>query len=89
MRPWRVPTKWLMRISELRGLARDAADFARRLIIVRQCADEFGEIGPPRSRAGDRDIPTAPAEHRTLGSWRSEAPESAQGWNAVRAGRAM
>ena len=68
-----------MRISELRGLAWDAVDFERRLISVRQRADEFGEIGPPKSRAGYRDIPMAPTVHRTLEAWRSKAPESAQG----------
>lgn len=68
-----------MRISELRGLPWDAVDFERRVISVRQRADEFGEIGPPKSRAGYRDIPMAPAVHRTLEAWRSEAPASAQG----------
>ncbi|WP_371039358.1 tyrosine-type recombinase/integrase [Rhodosalinus sp. FB01] len=68
-----------MRISELRGLAWDTVDFERRLISVRQRADEFGEIGPPKSRAGYRDIPMAPTVHRTLEAWRSEAPRSVQG----------
>lgn len=41
-----------MRISELRGLTWDAVDFDRSLIRVVQRADEFNEIGPPKSKAG-------------------------------------
>jgi integrase len=49
-----------MRISELRGLTWDHVDFARRIIMIRQRANRLNEIGPPKSKAGNRDIPMNP-----------------------------
>ena len=66
-----------MRISELRGLTWDCVDFERRVIKVAKRADEFGEMGPPKSRAGVREIPMAPTVSETLRAWRSDAPGSA------------
>jgi len=65
-----------MRISELRGLTWDAVDFDRNLIRVMQRADEFQEIGPPKSRAGIRDIPMAPIVRDILKDWVYKAPRS-------------
>jgi integrase len=65
-----------MRISELRGLTWDCVDFGRRIIKVIKRADEYGEMGPPKSRAGVREIPMAPKVVETLLSWRGDAPES-------------
>jgi len=65
-----------MRISELRGLAWDAVDFDRRVIQVRQRADEYCEIGLPKSRAGTREIPMAPTVFDALSAWRESVPES-------------
>jgi integrase len=39
-----------MRASELRGLAWDAVDFDKKVITVRQRADEWGTIGSPNLR---------------------------------------
>ncbi|NKX43995.1 tyrosine-type recombinase/integrase [Roseicyclus persicicus] len=59
-----------MRISELRGLFWDAVDFDRRVIKIKRRADEFGQIGPPKSRAGERDIPMAPTVLDALAAWK-------------------
>lgn len=60
-----------MRISELRGLCWAAVDFDRKLIKVIQRADEFGELGAPKSRAGERVIPMAPTVVKALEAWKS------------------
>lgn len=65
-----------MRISELRGLTWDAVDFDRNLIRVLQRADEYQEIGPPKSWAGVRDIPMAPIVRDALKEWSHKAPRS-------------
>lgn len=49
-----------MRSSELRGLRWQDVDLKRNQISVNQRADEFGEIGPPKSEAGVRTIPVPP-----------------------------
>ncbi|QFT62689.1 site-specific integrase [Roseivivax sp. THAF30] len=67
-----------MRISELRGLTWDHVDFGRGLILVRQRADESGQIGKPKSQAGYRDIPMAPLVRVTLEDWLSAGPASPQ-----------
>ncbi|SMX25288.1 tyrosine-type recombinase/integrase [Boseongicola aestuarii] len=65
-----------MRISELRGLTWDAVDFDRNIVRVLQRADEFNEIGYPKSRAGIRDIPMAPIVSATLKAWIRKVPQS-------------
>ncbi|WP_247742824.1 site-specific integrase [Shimia sp. R9_1] len=65
-----------MRISELRGLTWGAIDFDRRVIQIRQRADEYCEIGLPKSRAGTREIPMAPTVFEELWEWKANATES-------------
>jgi integrase len=67
-----------MRISELRGLVWDNVDFDRNLIRVLQRADEYQQIGPPKSKAGIRDIPMAPLVRDTLKDWLRTSPRSEQ-----------
>lgn len=67
-----------MRISELRGLTWDKVDFDRGLILVRQRADEKGELGKPKSQAGFRDIPMTPMVRNTLKEWQKASPSSSQ-----------
>lgn len=50
-----------MRVSEIRGLPWAAVDLKAGTIEVRQRADEYGVIGPPKSKAGKRSI-TLPAD---------------------------
>lgn len=49
-----------MRSSELRGLRWKDVDLQKAEIHVTQRADEFGEIGAPKSEAGTRTIPVPP-----------------------------
>jgi integrase len=68
-----------MRISELRGLVWAAVDFDRQIIKVMQRADEFGEIGAPKSRAGEREIPMAPTVVKVLTEWKTSGLTTTDG----------
>ena len=50
-----------LRASELRGLTWDDVDLDRQVLTVRQRADRWGTIGSPKSDAGKREMPLAPA----------------------------
>jgi integrase len=63
-----------LRCSELRGLAWSHVDFEHRLIRVRQRADFESRIGPPKSEAGNRDIPMSPMVLNTLKEWKLACP---------------
>jgi integrase len=65
-----------MRLGELRGLRWTNVDLDAGLIHVRQRASQWMEIGPPKSRAGKRDIPLAPIVINTLMQWRLICPKS-------------
>jgi integrase len=70
-----------MRASELRGLSWRDVDLETGFIHVRQRADAWGHIGPPKSKAGKRDIPLAPIVINALWSaarcpWRPGCPKS-------------
>lgn len=65
-----------MRISELRGLVWASVDFDRKVIRVCQRADEYCQIGLPKSRAGTREIPMAPTVWAVLHEWQDQAPAS-------------
>lgn len=59
-----------MRASELRGLYWDAVKLGKAEIEVRQRADEWGEIGPPKSKAGKRAIPIPAGLVTMLREWK-------------------
>jgi integrase len=63
-----------MRASELRGLPWRDLDLDAGLVHVRQRADAWNNIGPPKSKAGKRDIPLAPIVVNALRAWKQECP---------------
>jgi integrase len=63
-----------MRASELRGLEWNAVDLKNRVIHVRQRADYYNKLGPPKSAAGRRDIPLMPIVVNTLREWKAAYP---------------
>lgn len=63
-----------MRASELRGLRWPNVDLKAGVIRVRERADRYQKLGPPKSKAGRRDIPLAPMVINTLREWRLVCP---------------
>jgi integrase len=63
-----------MRASELRGLSWPDVDYDRRIIRVRQRASQWGELGPPKSKAGRRDIPMDDLVAEALKEWEAVCP---------------
>src|SRR5262249_28707257 len=68
-----------LRISELRGLRWDDVDLKRSELHVRQRADRYNKIGPPKSVAGERVIPLPPTLVSTLRKWKLACPNSELG----------
>jgi len=66
-----------MRASELRGLPWSNVDLDGAVIHVRQRADQWGRIGKPKSKSGNRDIPLAPMALNALRAWREDCPKGA------------
>jgi integrase len=68
-----------LRSSELRGLRWRDVDLKRGELHVCQRADEFGEIGKPKSDSGDRTIPLGPLVLSALKEWRLACPKGELG----------
>jgi integrase len=68
-----------MRLSELRGLAWENVDLDGGIIHVRQRASGWSKLGPPKSKAGKRDIPLSPLAINALRQWRLECPKCDRG----------
>ena len=68
-----------MRASELRGVTWTDVDFDNRLIRVRQRADRFNQIGPPKSETSSREIPLSPLPLNTLREWKLKCPQGGLG----------
>jgi integrase len=62
-----------MRASEIRGLR--WGNVVDGVAHIRQRADFWGQIGPPKSKAGSRDIPLAPMAVNALRVWRLQCPK--------------
>jgi integrase len=68
-----------LRSSELRGLRWQDVDLHRGELHVRQRADQFNEIGKPKSESGDRTIPLGPLALRALKEWKFACPKGELG----------
>ena len=68
-----------LRASELRGLRWIDVDLKRGEIHVRQRADRFRAIGPPKSEAGERTVPIAPMLANALRQWKLVCPKGELG----------
>ncbi|MGZ9016884.1 MAG: tyrosine-type recombinase/integrase [Allosphingosinicella sp.] len=68
-----------LRSSELRGLHREDVNLKAGEITVAQRADQWGVIGPPKSKAGSRTIPIPPQLVSELRVWMLRAPHSELG----------
>lgn len=68
-----------MRASELRGLRWPSVDLKAGTIRVCERADRYQRLGPPKSEAGERDIPLAPIVVSTLKEWSLASPKTALG----------
>jgi integrase len=64
-----------LRSSELRGLAWPAVDLDQKKLHVRQRADRYNLIGPPKSVASRRTLPLSPFAVETLREWRRDCPK--------------
>ncbi|MEY4238959.1 MAG: hypothetical protein RL339_1560 [Pseudomonadota bacterium] len=68
-----------LRSSELRGLRWQDIDLAAGTITVCQRADQWGQIGSPKSEAGKRTIPIPPELVSELKAWKLRSPISRLG----------
>jgi integrase len=64
-----------LRASELRGLRWSDVDLKKSVLTVRQRADAWRRIGPPKSASGTRDVPLAPIVTNTLREWKLVCPK--------------
>jgi integrase len=64
-----------LRASELRGLRWSDVDLKAGTLHVRQRADRWCKIGPPKSEAGERTIPLPPTLINTLRTWKFACPK--------------
>lgn len=68
-----------LRSSELRGLRWQEVDLDAATVTVCQRADQWGEIGPPKSEAGHRTIPIPPELVTALKVWKLRCKPSKLG----------
>lgn len=64
-----------LRGSELRGLTWEHVDLDSGAVKVRQRASLSNKIGPPKSAAGNRDVPLSPALVDVLKAWKKVCPK--------------
>jgi integrase len=68
-----------LRSSELLGLRWSDVDLKTNELHVRQRADRFREIGPPKSDSGTRTIPLGPELVLALKAWKLQCPKAELG----------
>jgi integrase len=64
-----------LRASELRGLRWCDVELEARALHVRQRADRWGDMGPPKSEASQRSVPLPPIVVNTLREWKLACPK--------------
>jgi integrase len=64
-----------LRASELRGLRWSDTDLKRGELRVRQRADRYSKLGPPKSKAGLRTVPLPPLLINVLRTWKLACPK--------------
>jgi integrase len=67
-----------LRASELRGLPWSDVDFKKAELHVRQRADAYNQIGPPKSESGERAVPIPPTTLQALREWKLKCPRNAR-----------
>src|SRR5207248_447854 len=65
-----------LRASELRGLRWSDVDLKAGELHVRQRADRWNKIGPPKSEAGRRTVPVGPGLALALKEWKLACAKS-------------
>jgi integrase len=65
-----------LRGSELRGLTWPDVDLRIGVLQVRRRADQWGRFGPPKSKAGKRDIAMTPMVLNALREWKLACPHT-------------
>jgi integrase len=68
-----------LRASELRGLTWANLDLKRAEVHVRQRADRYNKIGPPKSADGERTVPIPPMLLKELRTWKLACPKGERG----------
>jgi integrase len=68
-----------LRASELRGLRWPNVDLAKRELHVRERADEYKELGRPKSGSGERTVPLTPIVVNVLREWKLKCPKGSLG----------
>jgi integrase len=64
-----------LRSSELRGLRWRDVDLKNGVVHVRQRVDQYMQFGPPKSAAGERDVPMPPIVANALREWKLACPK--------------
>jgi len=68
-----------LRASELRGLKWEDVDLKGARLHVCRRVDRFNRFGPPKSKAGTRDIPLSPIVAGSLREWKLACPKGELG----------
>lgn len=68
-----------LRLSELRGLRWRDIDLKKNELHVRQRADRYNELGPPKSESSQRVVPFGPKVANTLREWRLQSRHNGDG----------
>jgi integrase len=68
-----------LRASELRGLRWPNVDLSKRELHVRERADEYKQLGRPKSGSGERTVPLTPIVVSALREWKLQCPKGELG----------